>query len=187
VCCTRGDVNGKFGCKRKEATKMATRKNSRSAPLALSSRAEMMSASALELMARQAGDEEQAGIAHKTATDILRIRAVAARKRYGEQVIERDAISTAHTHITVVEALQALRTSDDEAVRQRIDQVLVRIEQDHINRQLRLGDELEDLLSGIVASPVDPPRHATEEIVIDVPNIFKQIFGGQSKITRSRR
>jgi hypothetical protein len=168
---------------------MVTKKRNQQTTLpALRSRAEIMGRSAAELIAGQIESEEQAEIVRKTATDILRERAAGAKKRYGEQVVQQGALSTAHTHVAFVEALQPLRTQVQEpAAQKRIEQFLLRLEEEHVNAQLRLQFNLEDQVAAIVASPLDPPAVGTEEYIVEVPNLFQQFFGGQSKITRTRR
>jgi hypothetical protein len=168
---------------------MATKRGRQgNAALTLRSRAELTGTTIAELLAGQIEDEEQAAIVRKTQTDLLRQGAVAIKKRRAEQVIETGAVGTAHRIVGLAEALQALRSRvQDGAVQQRIDQALVRVEQEHVEAQLRLQIELEDHMEAIVGSSADPQVRREEEYIVERPNLLQQFFGGQTKITRVRR
>jgi len=157
------------------------------APLALRSRAELL-ASPAALLVGQAKTEEQAEILRKVDTDFLRQRAVAAKEILGQQLITRGAEAAAYHYVGFVKTTQALRLQvQGEETRQKVDQFLARLEDDHGNALLATHYIAEGRVQEIIAAPVDPQEWHEEEYEIEVPNLFQQIFGGHITNKRVRR
>lgn len=131
---------------------------------------------------------EEVDIAQKTRTDVVRQRAAHARFTFGQQMLKAAASATERNFVDFVEEEQALLSrTENQVVRQRVAQFFDRVAEDHANALLDTRQILEERIKEILASSVDPPAAHEEEYTVEVPNLFKQIFGGQTAVRRVRR
>jgi hypothetical protein len=167
---------------------MATKKNHQAAaPPALRSRSELLDSSSALVMG-QVQTEAQMEILRTTGDDLLRQRAFAVKELQAQQLTARSAQAAACNYVGLVSYSASLRTQvQGTPMAQKVDQFLTRLEEDHANTLLTIHYLAEERIQEIVAAPVNPPAGGEDEYIVEVPNLFKQVFGGKSTIKRVRR